>query len=361
MRILREGVLSHDPSRGAYMPSVTVLSDGSWVGCQHVGEALGSSDNRLEFLRRTTRNWEVCAPVHAPDSAWAYRGPDVEELPDGRLVMTATRFHLDGGQLFDPDSEALGRAEPVLFWSDDRGESWSAPQVVPVGLPAERYTWNKAGRLVMLSPSRWLYPMETWKPTGYAGPPDQKALAVFSSDHGKTWGELTVLADDSSSRLLWWDQMNTVLADDRVYVMLWTHRYGTKEDLPVHWIASQDEGRSWTMPAETNLPGQVCCPIALPDGRVAAVYNHRGDPPGVRVAITEDLTTFDRSAELVVFDAGAEATFGATEHENFLAEHQLIAFGKPQGIFLERVGTLLVFFWCTVAGVTHTRWVEVEL
>jgi len=100
--------------------------------------------------------------------------------------------------------------------------------------------------------------------------------------------------------------------------------------------------------------------MALPDGRVAAVYNHRGDPQGVRVAVSEDLSAFDRDGELTVFDAGAEATFGETDHENFLAEHLLIAFGKPQG-FLDADGTLLTFFWCTSQGVTHTRWVRVAV
>ena len=52
-----------------------------------------------------------------------------------------------------------------------------------------------------------MYPLETWKPEGYEGPPDQKAAAVFSADQGQTWGEFTVIADDLTGALLWWDQM----------------------------------------------------------------------------------------------------------------------------------------------------------
>ena len=70
--------------------------------------------------------------------------------------------------------------------------------------------------------------------------------------------------------------------------------------------------------------------------------------------------TFDREKEVVVFDAGAEATFGHADHENFLAEHMLIAFGKPQGICLAD-GTLLTFFWCTSQENTHTRWVRLSV
>ena len=42
--------------------------------------------------------------------------------------------------------------------------------------------------------------------------------------------------------------------------------------------------------------------IPLPDGRVAAIYNHRHDPHGIHVALSDDLETFDRDNEVVVFD-----------------------------------------------------------
>ena len=347
------------------MPSITEFGDGSLIACQHVGRELGAPDNHIEVLRSSDggRTWRNQGSIHdgaPPHDGWSYRGPDIQEVPDGRLVMTATRFKAGESKLFDPDSEALVRPEMILFWSEDAGRSWSVPQVVPVDLPPDRYTWNKAGDLSQLAPDRWMYPLETWKPVGYQGPPDQKAAAVFSCDQGETWGEFTVVADDRTGRCLWWDQMNARLPDGRIYTMLWTHLYGTSEDLVNHWVVSSDEGRSWSKPQPTNLRGQVCTPIPLPDGRVAAIYNYRHEPQGVRVAVTEDLSHFDVENEVVVFDAGAEATFGETDHDNFLAEHLLIGFGKPKGIVL-REGAILTFFWCTSGGVTHTRWVRLTI
>lgn len=365
LEIIDEGILWRDPGGGAYMPSITELGDGSLIACQHVGCELGAPDNHIEVLRSSDggRTWRNQGSIHdgaPPHDGWTYRGPDIQEVPDGRLVMTATRFEARENKLFDPDSEALQRPEMILFWSDDTGRSWSEPQVVPVDLPQDRYTWNKAGDLSQLAPDRWMYPLETWKPEGYQGPPDQKAAAVFSSDQGETWGEFTVVADDPTGRCLWWDQMNARLPDGRIYTMLWTHLYGTSEDLVNHWVVSSDEGRSWSKPQPTNLRGQVCTPIPLPDGRVAAIYNYRHEPQGVRVAVTEDLSHFDVENEVVVFDAGAEATLGKTDHDNFLAEHMLIGFGKPKGVVL-RDGDILTFFWCTSGGVTHTRWVRLTI
>ena len=364
LEITAQGVLTRDAGRGAYMPSITQLADGSLVACQHAGEGLASADNCIELLRTADggHTWRNDGNIHsdAGEEGWAYRGPDIHETPDGRWLLTATRFETGEGPLFDPDSEALQRPEMVLFWSEDQGQTWGPPLIVPVELPREKYTWNKAGNLMQLMPSRWIYPLETWKPAGFEGPPDQKAAAVFSSDQGKTWGEFTIVADDRSGNVLWWDQMNARLADGRIYTLLWTHIYGTSRDLPNHWVVSEDEGRSWSEPCPTNLRGQVATPIPLPDGRVAVIYNYRHEPQGIHVAVSEDLSHFDLDNQLVVFDAGAEATLGETSHENFLAEHMLIAFGKPRGWVLAD-GTILTCFWCTSGGVTHTRWVRLSV
>lgn len=361
MEIVEQGILAHRREHGCFMPSVTRLSTGGYLGCQHVGTALGSPDNRLEVLCSDDgRDWELLTRIADPDPRWAWRCPDIEVTPNGELILTATRFENSGSALFDADTEALQRPENLLLRSTDGGATWSTPEVIPIDLPPERYTCNKAGRLVQFSSDRWMFPFETWKPAEFAGPPDQKAAAVFSSDQGKTWGDLTVVADDPTGKLLWWDQLNARLPDGRLYVMLWTHLHGTKSDLPVHWVVSDDEGRTWSQPQPTNLPGQVCCPIALPDGRVAAVYNHRQEPQGIRLALSSDLSHFDRENELVLFDAGAEARLGAAQSDSFLAEHLLIGFGKPQGI-VDHDGTLHLCFWCTHGQVTHTRWVRVRL
>ena len=44
---------------------------------------------------------------------------------------------------------------------------------------------------------------------------------------------------------------------------------------------------------------------------------------------------------LTVFDAGSEATLGQAQNDNFLAEHLLIAFGKPGGVSLPDGDTLI--------------------
>ena len=178
LKIVDQGIISREPGRGAYMPVITPLADG--------------------------KNWANQGSIHTEShglDAWTFRGPIISSAPDGRLVMTASRFE-NKESLFDVESEASALGDLALFWSEDNGRTWSAPQIVPVDLPRDRYNWNGAGTLLQLASDRWMYPLETWKPDGYEGPPDQKAAAVFSSDQGKTWGEFTVVADDPSGKTL---------------------------------------------------------------------------------------------------------------------------------------------------------------
>lgn len=363
LEIVEQGILSHVPGRGAYMPVMSPLSDGTHIACQHIGSGLGTADNRIEVLRSRDggRTFERQNDnlLSLQEEGWSYRGPDVAEVAPGEIVITATRFEATGGELFDAQSEALQRPEMLLFRSHNNGKSWSGPETVTVDLDPQRYTWNGAGGLFRPSSDRWMCGFETWKPEGYAGPPDQMAGLAISNDHGKTWRAFDVVAKDPAGRILYWDQMGCRLPDGRLYMMFWTHQYDTHTDILNHWAVSSDEGRTWSKPRPTNLPGQVCSPIALADGRVAAIYNHRIEPQGIRVAISEDLEHFDRANEVVVFDAGAEALLGVPESDAFFAHHQKIGFGKPAGHFAAD-GTIVTYFWCTSRGVTHTRWARLR-
>ena len=51
LEIFDEGMLSRVPGRGAYMPSITELGDGSLIACRHVGRELGAPDNHIKVLR----------------------------------------------------------------------------------------------------------------------------------------------------------------------------------------------------------------------------------------------------------------------------------------------------------------------
>ena len=76
LRVIDNGVISHQSERGAYMPVITPLADGSFIACQHVGQGLGTPDNHIEILRSTDKGitW-VNEGSGVPTDGWCYRGP----------------------------------------------------------------------------------------------------------------------------------------------------------------------------------------------------------------------------------------------------------------------------------------------
>ena len=128
-----------------------------------------------------------------------------------------------------------------------------------------------------------------------------------------------------------------------------------------HWSVSQDRGKTWSKPVATNLRGQVCSPIPLADGRVAALYNDRTDPgQGIKLAISEDLSNFDTENQITVFDPAQETTVGFPRQDTSLARNLVIGFGRPDGICLQD-DTLLTYFFGTIDGISHTRWARIEV
>ena len=123
--------------------------------------------------------------------------------------------------------------------------------------------------------------------------------------------------------------------DGRLVNMFWTRDVAAALDIDIHIAWGSPDGRTWTVPVGTGLPGQHCQPISLGGDRLLAVYSHRGDPPGIRAALSEDFgRTWDRANEIVVWasDAGGEPGAGRPrtqdEYWNDMGAWQ---FGHPRG------------------------------
>jgi len=363
--IIDQGVLSHDPGCGAFIPTITPLRDGTFIAAQQTGADLDSCDHRIEILRSENgRQWRNEGPVdmHDSDQPWAYHSGQIFQAGDNRLMLRASRFwHRD----VPPRNEKATRDHPgtgpVVLWSDDLGKTWSEPGFVEIELPPEAYTHHVMGNLIPISDDRWMFPIQLNSPkTHYDGPNHHGAALLFSKDQGQSLDDLTILAQDSEGIIEYHDQFGIMLDDGSLYTMLWTIDTAANTDLNNHWVMSTDSGRSWSDPVPTNLRGQVCAPIRLPDGRIAAIYNYRHEPQGIHLALAEDLSTFDTDNEITVFDAGDETVTGKPEDDHFLSLNEKIAFGRPNGVCLAD-GSVLCWFWCTIGGVTHTRWVQVGL
>ncbi len=129
------------------------------------------------------------------------------------------------------------------------------------------------------------------------------------------------------------------------------------DDLPLHRAFGSADGRNWTMPENTNLPGQTNGVVDLGNGRLAAIYTTReAVNPGFRVAISENWGgTWDIENQLQIWDATGRERLGVNAPEAYPRSHDTIAYGAPTANLLPN-GNIIVSFWCTEMSITHIRY-----
>ena len=174
-----------------------------------------------------------------------------------------------------------------------------------------------------------------------------------------------MVAQHPTHSVYYWDQRLAVHPETgRIVVMFWTHDPGIKEDIDVHIAWGSTNGRTWTLPSGTGLPGQHCQPIPLGGDRLGAVYTHRRDPPGIVFAVSDDFGhSWDRAKEIVVYSSAVGTESGAQgPRESKELWDDMIAwrFGHPRGLLLNPREVFLVYY----AGddvIKSAYWARVEL
>ncbi len=171
------------------------------------------------------------------------------------------------------------------------------------------------------------------------------------------------VADDPNGARYYWDQRLTARPDTgELVAMFWTHDSSRGQDLDVHLARGSPTGRQWETPVGTGLPGQHCQPISLGGDDLAAVYVHRRDPPGIRIALSRDYgRTWQRSGEVVVYESSAGPEAGARgprEIGDYWSDMIKWRFGHPRGICLP-LGEIFVAYYAGGDDTTTVRWARV--
>jgi hypothetical protein len=219
--------------------------------------------------------------------------------------------------------------------------------------------------VLRLADGMWAQPYEHWKAYDDPAPARPAALLRLSSDGGRTWPAFAVVAADPAGARYYWDQRLAVHRErGDLVAMFWTHDPAAGRDIENHIAWGSPDGRRWSSPAPTGLPGQHCQPIAVGGDRLAAVYPHRADPPGIRAVLSEDFgRTWERASELSVYRsaAGREAGSGGSRSEADLwADMVAWRFGHPRGVLLP-TGEILVVYYAGDERSQSVRWARLAI
>jgi hypothetical protein len=245
--------------------------------------------------------------------------------------------------------------------SRDGGRTWSAPRPIDLPHPSASTT----GPLIPLSGGVLAQPFEHWKAYDDPSVGHPRALLRLSRDRGRTWRDEAVVATDPDNRLYYWDQRLAVHPrTGQLVAMFWTFNRAGNHDVPIHIAWGTADGRDWTEPRATTLDGQHCQPVALGGDVLTAVYSHRRNPPGIRLALSRDFgKTWDSTDEIEVYGSGAGEEPNATgagsgrDYWNAMGAWQ---FGHPRGIALPH-GQVFVVFYAGEGATRSARWARVEV
>lgn len=265
--------------------------------------AIFASDDRGEtwqrrYLELADTDWDG---IHGETRGWM-----LTELEPGELTASVLYVdRLDGEAAWvHPRTQGLLPMHTYQLISHDGGRTWPDRRRIDLS------PWPGAsptGPVLRLADGTLAQPFEHWKEYEDDGPAHPAALLRLSHDDGATWDEDVMVARHPRAGRYFWDQRIAMhpLSGDHV-AMFWTHDPAAGRDTDVHIGWAGPDGRAWSEPVSTGLPGQHCQPIALGGDRLLAVYTHRGHPAGIRACLSYDFgRTWDRSSELQVWRAAA--------------------------------------------------------
>ncbi len=376
MRLVDAGVICDDHTipdhrRNCAFTTVNRLRDGTILVSGRWGSTRDSVDGHACIFATSDngRTWSLRYDGYGKGS-WdgtpgEVKGLTSTEPAPGKLTATALWVDRSDPDLpfIHPETQGLLPMRIMHVDSEDGGVTWSRPRRMDTTphLAASPCSFH----IVRLPGGVLAQPYEQWKEYTDPSPGWSVARLRFSRDQGRTWPDFVTVARHPENALAYWDQRLAIHPDDeRLVSMFWTHDFDAGVDIDIHIAYGTPDGRSWTIPRGTGLPGQHCQPLSMAGDRLLAAYPCRRDKPGIVLSISEDFgDTWDRKRDFLVYDstAGTESgARGSRSQSELWGDMEMWRFGHPRMVRLPDDEVFIVYY----AGddsVKTARWARVRL
>lgn len=307
--------------------SLTRLKSGTILAGFQSGSAKHALDSRSRICRSTDngQTWTDLGQLTnstlngVPGSLSA---ADMVEAEPGRVLLFTTWFDRSDPQkpLFDPVTEGILHQKEIVCESRDEGTTWSPWQIIPIP--------NLTGLASTSTPLRWsdgtiAHPFESYKDFDDPTPGRHGAWMAISRDGGRTFPEVHQVAQHPEHKVFFWDQRCCVGKNPGdYYAMFWTHDIANKQDLDVHFCKGSISNKEhpYKTISDTHIPGQICSPWLLGDGRLLAFVVDRHRPGTMKLWVShDDGKTWPASESLTVHnhEERAKLTQGSLKDVDF--------------------------------------------
>ena len=296
-------------------PTISLFSDGRLACCLREGTTKVSADGiqRLFWSDDKGRTWtEGNSPTKSDSEKnkdFEYRKCYIREISRDQYKAIYTKIDCSASRegTFNLKHDGGLPRIKCMVESTDGGETWSEPAVISNDSDIIIHDEILAdGFLVMPDSGEFVLAFETWK--GWDGVfkfgQSPYCGVLISKDQGKTWDEIAFNANDPANHIYYGDQKTCILEDGSLFSTFWTYDYFNNKDYNNHISISADGGRTWSGLTETNLHGQIACPLDMGHGMMLCTYNDRhSQKPGVKAVLSYDRgKTWDTQNQVTVWD-----------------------------------------------------------
>ncbi len=319
MKKCKDLIIARDTAWYNTFPSLTRTRNGELLcGFRHAPweehRSHLHSHSRAVFVRSSDDGvtWSGQPEPLCAEDELGQQDPQLATLSDGRVVGSFFRWQahplmerstLPDFQIKEKKDCLWSNVGVALTWSRDAGRTWSELHRVPS-------PWGARGGasrapVVETTNGALLLPC-------YGSPKaGEKAVAYLmkSDDGGVAWSLFSIMADGRFSDEPYDCHEPYVqrMESDRLVCFIRCYGDGGR----MRMCSSNDDGKTWSEPVETNVWGFPQAALRLDDGRIVLAYGYRRPPYGVRARIVlPDLSNVDDGDELIVRDDGDDRDLG---------------------------------------------------
>ena len=373
MRIAERGVVFSGEGRPARsscaFPDIAVLPDGRWLcGFRASPTKTGTVGQHaaLAWSDDEGRTWSEPSAPFRPRSIdgrpGLFRKAAVSAVSPGRVLAALCWVdHSDPSlPFFNPETEGLLDTRLFLAESADGGETWTAPVLLstsPFDVPTPL-----TGPVIEMADGSLACQFELNKPFNDTSPWRHASALMFSEDGGVTWGEPSVVVQDPTNRVFYWDQRPAVLSDGTALDLFWTYDTATATYRNITACRSTDHGRTWSPLWDTGVPGQPAPPVSLADGTIAMVYVDRSGPPRIMLRLSEDGgVTWPSDTETALHETRASQTEAKRNMQDAWEEMYAFSIGLPATARCPNGDLLVVYYAGPHPDRTDIHWVRLAV